>query len=122
MFKTTALASTVAAVILAVTVGPGLIEKSHQAAASMSELGATIASAEAFLGGDGAFEALAAGYDARVAAGSPVAEAGLFSAAELAEARERGLTVVIECAPGSDLVAMNVLLADVGAEEIRCLA
>ena len=121
MFKTTALASTVAAVILAVTVGPGLVEKSHQAAASMSELGATIASAEAFLGGDGAFESLAAGFDERVAAGIPVAEAGL-SAAELAEAWERGLTVVLECAPGSDLAAMNVLLADAGAEEIRCLA
>ena len=121
MFKTTALASTVAALVLAVTVGPGLVEKSHQAAASMSELGATIASAEAFLGGDGAFEALAAGYDARVAAGVPVAEAGL-SAGELAEARERGLTVAIECAPGSDLAAINVLLVSAGADEIRCLA
>ena len=121
MFKTTALASTVAALVLAVTVGPGLVEKSHQAAASMSELGATIASAEAFLGGDGAFEVLAAGFDERVAAGIPAAEAGL-SAAELAEARERGLTVVITCAPGSDLAALNELLADAGAEEIRCFA
>ena len=121
MFRTTALASTVAALILALTVGPGLIEKAHDASAAMQELGATIVQAEAFLGGDGAFEALAAGYEARVAAGIPVAEAGL-SAGELAEARERGLTVVIECAPGSDLAALNELFVDAGAEEIRCLA
>ena len=121
MFKAVSLAGTVAALVLAITIGPGLVEKSHQAAASMSELGDTIAQAEAFLGGDGAFEVLVAGYDARVAAGVPVAEAGL-SAGELAEAHERGLTVVIECAPGSDLAAMNVLLVSAGAEEIRCLA
>ena len=121
MFKTTALASTVAALVLAVTVGPGLVEKSHLAVASIGELGATISQVEAFLGGDGVFEALAAGCEECLAAGIPVAEEGL-SAGELTEARERGLEFVIECVPGSDLAAMNVLLKDADADEIRCLA
>ena len=122
MFKATALAGLTASIILAVTVGPGLVEKSHEASAAFKELGSTFAQAEQYLGGDGAFEAPAAAYQSRLAAGVPIGEAGL-SSAELKEARERGLELVIECAPGGDIAAINRLLAESDlTTEIRCLA
>jgi len=81
-----------------------------------------VADAVAFLGGDEAADEKKVAYDRAIAAGIPLADAGL-SDSQIAEFQGLGSNVVVDCegpAGHPEVAEINSLMAQAGGDQILC--